>query len=591
MDKKRERKIVMVNSKMVMKSLPMIASILGRKYGVKVEIGGDQACTNGSTIVLPSLPMDADDVLINLARSYLDHESSHIRFTDFSVLEGCQMPLLKHIWNIFEDRMVENKLADIYPGCRDNFNWLNKHVFTKTRPKANNPATEIADYILLAVRSWDVAEVEVNRDNAAAIVIANYPSLYRKISAILDQVKVSCNSSQDCMAYAQKVVDIIQKEIGELEKMTQPKSMKQSNAIDSITDSQQDENAKRKTTRNQNESTSQNGTESNCNSELVADQADTESTKINQSDTQANQEKAKDLKALVNASENDLPDNIGESLRHELNVASDGKSGIKVAVESNKKTAPFKGDELTDIRRTSKALHSRLQGLLQSTELKRRLPARHGRLDTSRLYKIGYSSKLFLRHQERQGINTAVHILLDCSGSMHRRMELACKACYSIADSLNRIRGINLGITAFPARPLYDTAHPNGLEETIAPVLKHGQQLQTDFRMASGGSTPMAEALWWVIQQLYPLSENRKLILIITDGKPDHIGGTRQALNMATGLGYEVYGIGINNINITHLLPERSVVIKTMNELAPAMFKLLQCALLGQYVSPVKRIK
>ena len=35
--------------------------------------------------------------------------------------------------------------------------------------------------------------------------------------------------------------------------------------------------------------------------------------------------------------------------------------------------------------------------------------------------------------------------------------------------------------------------------------------------------TPMAESLWWVMQQMCLLRENRKIILIITDGEPDSI--------------------------------------------------------------------
>ena len=70
------------------KVLPMVASVLGKKYGVQVEIGGNTACTDGKVIRLPTLPLESDSILINLVRSYLDHESAHIRETDFSVFEG-----------------------------------------------------------------------------------------------------------------------------------------------------------------------------------------------------------------------------------------------------------------------------------------------------------------------------------------------------------------------------------------------------------------------------------------------------------------------------------------------------------------------
>ena len=63
----------MIDTRAVMRSLPLVASVLGRKYGVKVEIGGTDAYTDGTVIRLPSLPGDVPDTLLAMARGYLDH--------------------------------------------------------------------------------------------------------------------------------------------------------------------------------------------------------------------------------------------------------------------------------------------------------------------------------------------------------------------------------------------------------------------------------------------------------------------------------------------------------------------------------------
>lgn len=55
------------------------------------------------------------------------------------------------------------------------------------------------------------------------------------------------------------------------------------------------------------------------------------------------------------------------------------------------------------------------------------------------------------------------------------------------------------------------------------PVLRHGEKLTARFPEIAYGMTPMAESLWWVMQQMCLLRENRKIILIITDGEPDSI--------------------------------------------------------------------
>ncbi len=93
----------MIDTRAVMRSLPLVASILGRKYGVQVEMGGADAYTDGSVIHLPALPGDVPDTLLALARGYVDHEAAHIRDTDFLALKQAGLsPLETHVWNILE---------------------------------------------------------------------------------------------------------------------------------------------------------------------------------------------------------------------------------------------------------------------------------------------------------------------------------------------------------------------------------------------------------------------------------------------------------------------------------------------------------
>jgi cobalamin biosynthesis protein CobT len=202
--------------------------------------------------------------------------------------------------------------------------------------------------------------------------------------------------------------------------------------------------------------------------------------------------------------------------------------------------------------------------------MKRSLPARNGKLDTHRLHKITHDPDIFLRHQEKQGINTLVHVLLDCSGSMRSKMPLACQACYAIASSLSRINGIRLGITAFPAG-----ATP-GSQFTVFPLLRSDQKLHTSFLLDPSGNTPMGESLWWVMQEMLPLKETRKIVIIITDGRADIVETTEKAIEHGKALGFEFYGVGIHHDYIRQLLPGDSEVITSLDELVPCMFRLLQ---------------
>lgn len=148
----------MPRSENVISALPLLADALGRKRGVRVFIGGDRAFTDGKNIHIPSLPLNAGDELVNLARGWLDHESAHLRLTNFDALKKARLsPIEKHIWNIIEDYAVERDLAAIYPGCRQNFLWLIRHVFLKEGDSHNEierpPAEQVLDWLLISLRS------------------------------------------------------------------------------------------------------------------------------------------------------------------------------------------------------------------------------------------------------------------------------------------------------------------------------------------------------------------------------------------------------------------------------------------------------
>jgi hypothetical protein len=507
-----------INTQAVVRSLPLVASVLGKRYGVTVVIGGDKACTDGSTIHLPALPPDGDETLLGLVRGYTDHESAHIRATDFSVLTaGTISPLTKHIWNVIEDWRVENILARSFPGCRTNFDWLILHSFGKSPVRQNSLLRQIPNYILYAVRAWDVPALADIRDRLAAPVKKSHPVLFGKINAILDEVQNHCDSSQSAMAYAVRIVILIEKEAKE-----KPESQPQAGQ--------------------------QQGSAGNGSSGP-----------------------APDLQALLDATEDEMPKDLGKSIAEKLGKASSQASNtVSVAVESIKKARPLDNDDLVAIGKASAALHARLHALLQSTIMKRNLPARTGKLDTHRLHKITHDPGIFLRHQEKQGINTLVHVLLDCSGSMRSKMPLACQACYAIASSLSKISGIRLGITAFPA------GSTPGSQFTVFPLLKPDQKLHTNFLLDPSGNTPMGESIWWVLQQAYPLKETRKIVIIITDGRADIVETTEKAIEHGRALGFEFYGVGIHHDYIKQLLPGASEVIANLDELVPCMFRLLQ---------------
>ncbi len=528
----------MLDTRAVMRSLPLVASVLGRKYGVTVTIGGTEAYTDGSAIHLPALPVGVPDTFLALARGYIDHEAAHLRDTDFAALKDANLtPLEYHVWNIIEDWRVENRLVAAFPGCRGNFDWLIEHFFGgKATGTTDDPAALFLNWLLLTVRAWDVPAIGKRRDTIAAHLDKRCPGLLTRMACVMEAVRTSCASTAEATAHARAIVA----ELGKATQTPPPAS----------------------------------GTNPDANQ--TGDAPEGGSGNGNQP-TASPWER---IRNLLHAQEDDLPQGfgaiLGEALKREA-PASDGLP-VSVATVTHKVSWDLQPDDIAEAKRASTALRTRLHGLLQAATISRTHGARSGRLDPRRLHRIATDdARVFMRKGTRVGINTAVHLLLDCSGSMTPNIRLACTACHAVASALETI-GINVAITAFPAS--HDPASTE--QKTVGRLVQHGQRVHPRLKVAAVGTTPLAESLWWVMQEMLPLREARKLILLLTDGDPDTPTCALKAIRHAERLGFEVYAISIGAVNILQHLPGRHRTINTMAELAPAMFGLLQGALVGR---------
>ena len=161
-----------MNTETYNRSLPLLAAALSEQRGIKVEIGGTHASTDGKTIHLPSLPLDANDSLLGVARGFIDHESAHVLFTDFGIQEANHLsPLEKFFANAIEDIRIEAKMADRYPGCAHNLRQTARHVFVD-QAKPYEPAYAVPNYVLLRLRRSACPELAFKAKEAAEAAAA-----------------------------------------------------------------------------------------------------------------------------------------------------------------------------------------------------------------------------------------------------------------------------------------------------------------------------------------------------------------------------------------------------------------------------------
>lgn len=113
--------------------LERLARTLTDQFGVTVFCKGDQAYTDGRRIVLPSLPEPMDPPLERMVVGFLDHEMAHVAFTEFKEVRRFARKHrgFKDLLNAVEDALIEKRAMQRWPGVRANLDAL----FHQVRPR------------------------------------------------------------------------------------------------------------------------------------------------------------------------------------------------------------------------------------------------------------------------------------------------------------------------------------------------------------------------------------------------------------------------------------------------------------------------
>jgi hypothetical protein len=336
----------MIRTKDVLNCLPLLASILGDRYGVQVRIGGKEACTNGKVIFLPSLPMDCEPELLLLAKGFCDHEAAHIRHTDFSVLKAANLdPVIFNLCNCLEDWRVEKKLSGISQAAEKpelaDTTILCRTSTAKGRGRFPGPCC----FGLCAVDGGGpgCGRGDPGTPKRGEHQEHHFPGLKETLDAILVKSTSIALDTKTAIEYAKQIALCIRQ--WEPPHHTATKTAQ----------TQTIKLPERQPTWETNDSTSQidQQPESTCASAPVQ-----QSRALN----------ALPLKALFHAEAQDLPQNIGEIMAIELTNCSVESTcdSLTVAVEGTRQTGPLLAAQKLQALQASIALRMRLQGFLQA---------------------------------------------------------------------------------------------------------------------------------------------------------------------------------------------------------------------------------
>ena len=194
-----------------------------------------------------------------------------------------------------------------------------------------------------------------------------------------------------------------------------------------------------------------------------------------------------------------------------------------------------------------------------------------GVLNVRALPTMAHNDRLFKRRKEHDGIDSAVTIVLDVSGSMFNnhaplksKMYHAILATYALLDTLSKA-GVATSVVTFGCEVslLKDFSTPY---QRIKPLLE---------RLASGGGTQDFVALSYAHSLLLNRQEERKVCFLLTDGIGKADACREQALS-GESLGITTIGIGIRN-DLSHIY-NNAVTIEKIEDMGTVAFDKLKLA-------------
>lgn len=199
-----------------------------------------------------------------------------------------------------------------------------------------------------------------------------------------------------------------------------------------------------------------------------------------------------------------------------------------------------------------------------------------GRLNVRALTKHALTPNLFQRRYEEEGIDSAVVILLDVSGSMYdgirvragaprtTRMASAAPTCAALLETLSAAQ-VATALVTF-----------DDYTSVLKPWNMNHKKAITLLESIDGmGGSDDATALAHVHNMLYRRPEQRRLCFVLTDGQGD-IAQAKAQVASAARLGVTTIGIGIN-ADVSHVYPN-NVQIDSLDDLGRVTFTKLKLA-------------
>ncbi len=592
-------------------SLTITAAALGNKFGVPVYVGGKTACTDGQSITLP----DVENIATlgrNEILGYLVHECGHVRFTNMKIIG--ETPLQHQLINAIEDVRIEHEMAKIYGGARALLNDVHAETINELMENVEKSSLPSCLGLYLCIAGANLMG-NYNRPDASEafrerLVTVLGQSIVDGIDNCLKAVP-KMRSTRDAKAIVDEILKLLSnfeeqmKEDNQESNGTNQSQAKQQDSDGNPSNSPESSNSGEKGPTQSGEEGAESSTgkcsesnEGEPNGESSESSNSSEGTPENGTSSQENDnskslssssqagkdDKAEAIQKLIEATEKDMQDlakmDISTTVKKEINKEVRKHGTADSCCPKAVKASPFEPTNghpcrshtgrIEQAKADSTYARRALQGLIQARTRASTRTARSGtKLSTTNMSRLAtWNLRVFEKRTEHKAVNTAVHILLDMSGSMGRVEETAIRSSLALTACLTTFTHVNPALSVFP-----------GNLHEVFTVLPHGQRLlrkseEAIAGLGADGGTPLSEALLTGAIALSQTREERKVMIVVTDGYPDNESTARPLIKKLQDSGVILIGIGIGRSHNVSQLFEHHVSIDKVEDLQSKFFSI-----------------
>ena len=185
----------------------------------------------------------------------------------------------------------------------------------------------------------------------------------------------------------------------------------------------------------------------------------------------------------------------------------------------------------------------------------------HGRLDKRSIVKLAlppidggdWNKRLFYDEIKAKALDTCIHVLTDWSGSMQgQKMIHAADASGRLVHTFDRVLRVPVQLAAFSnGRSRCDIGLIKAFDQRSVSPLDVATAFSRFYKFSSANND--ADALMWAYRQIMKRKEERKIIIVLSDGCPagswansnsgDNLKYVAKMIQMDKGV--ELYGVGI----------------------------------------------